>query len=253
MADSSGASKHPKTILPVHTPRIEREREEKKCMLATCAIWKKISGQGYSLVGTGSLVKDFFGNYGRSVHLITSDKVISIDDLSCYFLRFKKLDGRIKERRQLVSICDEVIYKSHGLAIVPVNPDKIDFVKKPTTGLLNHRPFTIRAERKEGLKYLCLYCHVVEGFDEKSFTTRVYKVMGIADEETYLADQLISPMKIDGASVYRGSQRGLGAPITITGERGVAEAVGVITLGNNQEISFVLFSQINRSPFPSGW
>ena len=78
-------------------------------------------------------------------------------------------------------------------------------------------------------------------------------MMGIVDEETYLADLLETPRKIEGPSVYRGSQKGLGAPITITGEDSVAEAVGAITLGNNQQNYFVLFSQINNSPLPSDW
>ena len=254
MADSRGADNPSNSpLLRPHSLKKDRERIAKKCMLATCAIGKGIPGHGEALVGTGSLVKDFFEDSGRKVHLITSDRVISPDDLSSYFLCFKKLNGSNKGPRMLLSICDKKIFYSHGLAIVPLDPEKFNAAKRRTSGLLNHRPFTINTGRNQGLRNCILYCHVVEKSDEMLFTTRLCKVMGIADEETYLADLLVTPRKIEGASVYRGSQKGLGAPITITGENSVAEAVGAITLGNNQQISFVLFSQIKRSPLPSGW
>ena len=254
MPDSRGADNPSgSSLVPLHSERKDRERRAKKCMLATCAIGKEIPGHGEGLVGTGCLVKDFFEDSSRKVHLITSDSVISSDDLSSYFLCFKKLNGSNKGPRMLLSICDEKIRYSPGLAIVPVDPEKFNAAKKRTSGLLNHRPFTINTARNQVLRNCDLYCHVVEESDKMLFTTRLYKVMGIVDEETYLADLLETPRKIEGPSVYRGSQKGLGAPITITGENGVAEAVGAITLGNNQQISFVLFSQIKRSPLPSGW
>ena len=254
MPDSRGADNpSDSSLVPLHSDKKDRERMAKKCMLATCAIGKEILGHGRGLVGTGSLVKDFFEDSSRKVHLITSDTVISLDDFSSYFLCFKKLNGKDKESRTLLSICDKKIFYSHGLAIVPVDPDKFNVAKRRTSGLLNHRPFTINTARNQVLRDRDLYCHVVKESDKMLFTTRLCKVMGIVDEETYLADLLETPGKIEDPSVYRGSQKGLGAPITITGENDVAEAVGAITLGNNQQISFVLFSQINRSPLPSGW
>ena len=238
---------------PVHIWRKDWERRKKKCILATCAIRKDIPNCYDCFVGTGFLVEDFFKYCGKNIQLITSDNVISSHDLRCYSLCFKKLNGRDKKWRKLLSIFDQDIFNSHGLAIVHVNPKKFKRAERLSSGLLNYRPFTMCTKEKEYLKDHCLYCHVVEEFEEKSFTTRLYKVMGIADEETHLTDPHRSPTKIDGASIYRGSQKGLGAPITITGKDGVAKAVGAITLGNSQQISFVLFSQINRLPLPSGW
>ena len=75
--------------------------------------------------------------------------------------------------------------------------------------------------------------------------------MGIADEEAYLVDP--NSMKIEGASIYSHNRRGLGAPVAITGKDGKTKAVGAITLDDNEQISFVLFSQIDRSRLPQGW
>lgn len=86
VADSSGASYHPKTWPLIHGLREERERKEQKCILATCAIQTRTKN-GDNFVGTGSLVKEFFENCNQN--LIASEKVFSSHDLSCYFLRFK--------------------------------------------------------------------------------------------------------------------------------------------------------------------
>nr|XP_058941709.1 uncharacterized protein LOC131770006 isoform X2 [Pocillopora verrucosa] len=58
-------------------------------------------------------------------------------------------------------------------------------------------------------------------------------------------------MKIEGASIYSHNRRGLGAPVVITGKDGKTKAVVAITLGDNEQISLVLFSQIDRSRLPS--
>ena len=60
-------------------------------------------------------------------------------------------------------------------------------------------------------------------------------------------------MKIEGASIYSHNRRGLGAPVVITGKDGKTKAVVAITLGDNEQISLVLFSQIDRSRLPKGW
>ena len=122
------------------------------------------------------LVKGLFKCCDRKIHLITSDNVISSDDLSCYFLCFKRFNGRNKKWRKLLSICDQEIFNSHGLAIVLVNPSKFNAAHRLTSGLLNHRPFTICTKKREDLKDHCLYCHVVKESDEESFTTRLYKI-----------------------------------------------------------------------------
>ena len=75
--------------------------------------------------------------------------------------------------------------------------------------------------------------------------------MGIVDEEAYLDDHI--SLEIESAGIYSHDRKGLGAPIAITGEDCEAKAVGAITLGNNQQISFVLFSQIDRARLPPGW
>ena len=75
--------------------------------------------------------------------------------------------------------------------------------------------------------------------------------MGIADEEAYLVDP--NSMKIEGASIYSHNRRGLGAPVAITGKDGKSKAVVAITLGDNEQISFVLFSQFDRLRLPQGW
>ena len=92
MTNLSGASNPPNLMLPVHTLRKDRERKENKCILATCAIGRRINVAD-SFVGTGSLVKEFFENCDQKIHLIASEKVFSSDDLSSYFLWFKKPNG----------------------------------------------------------------------------------------------------------------------------------------------------------------
>lgn len=69
-----------------------------------------------------------------------------------------------KKRMGLLSICKKVIYKSHGLAFVPVDRNKFNFLRKRYSGILTHRPFTIRTEGKEVLRNSVLYCYVVEEF-----------------------------------------------------------------------------------------
>ena len=250
VADSSGASIPPNVMLPVHELRKERERRKKKCILATCAIQTRTDG-GDNFVGTGSLVKEFFENCDQKIHLITSEKVLSSHDLSCYFLWFKKLDGRSNKKwRGLLSICKREVRISHGLAFVPVDRTKFNPFQKRDSGILTHRPFTICAEGKEGLRNSKLHCHVVEVPEDK-FAIKQYQVLGIADEEAYLVDH--NSMKLESTSIYSHNRKGLGAPFSITGEDGIAKAVGAVTLGNNQQISYVLFSQIDRKRLPSGW
>ena len=246
MSHSSGASYAP-TI--VHTLRRDNERKEDKCVLATCGIWKHVPRQSGKFIGTGSLVEDLFLKCDKKIHLVTSVKVISSDDLNCYSLYFKKSKDKGKEPQKLVDmVSDEVIFKS-GLAIIPVDPNKLGIIRKHTSGLINHRPFTICTKVKEDLRNDELYCHVVEESGE-SFAIRPYLVKGIVDEETYLADH--SSGKIESARFHKDYRKGLGAPITITVE-GEAVAVGAITLGKNEQISFVLFSQIDRTRAFSGW
>ena len=250
MADSSGASNHPNTWLPIHGLRKERERKKQKCIFATCAIQTRTKN-GDNFVGTGSLVKEFFENCDQKIHLIASEKVFSSRNLSCYFLRFKKLDGRSNKKwRGLLSICKGEVRISHGLAFVPVDRTKFNPFRKRYSGILTHRPFTISAERKEGLRDSELYCHVVVKSGNK-FDIRKYKVMGIAVEEAHFTDP--NSMKIESADMYSHNRKGLGAPLSITGENGEKEAVGAFTLGDNEQVSFVLFSQIDRSRLPPGW
>ena len=250
MADSSGASNHPNTWPLIHGLRKERERKEQKCILATCAIQTRTKN-GDNFVGTGSLVKEFFENCDQKIHLIASEKVFSSHDLSCYFLRFKKLDGcSNKKWRRLLSICKREVRISHGLAFVPVDRTKFNPFRKGYSGILTHRPFTISAERKEGLRDSELCCHVVEESGNK-FDIKQYKVLGIAVEEAHFTDH--NSMKIESADMYSHNRKGLGAPFSITGEDGKKKAVGAFTLGDNEQVSFVLFSQIDRSHLPLGW
>ena len=245
----SHSNKAPYALAIVHTPRKEIERKEDKCVLATCGIWKQVPQQSGKFIGTGSLIEDLFPKCVRKIHLVTSDKVISSDKLDCYFLYFKKSKDKGKEPKKLVDmVSDEVIFKS-GLAIVPVDPNKLGIFRKRTSGLMNHRPFTTCTKVKEDLRNDELYCHVVEESGE-SFAIRPYLVKGIADKETYLADH--SSGKIESTRFYKDYRKGPGAPITITVEGG-AVAVGAITLGNNEQLSFVLFSQIDRTRAFSGW
>ena len=232
-----------------YTSTNEIERKERKCILATCGIWKDTPQQSGKFVGTGSLIKDFFPKCDK-IHLVTSDNVISpIHGLSFYSLYFKRSNGKGKEPKKLVDmVSDEVIFKS-GLAIVPIDPNKLGIIRKRNSGLLNHRPFTICTKVKKDLRNDELYCHVIEGSREL-FAITPYQVKGIADKETYIADDSLG--KIESSRFYKDYRKGLGAPITITVKE-EAVAVGAITLGNNEQISFVLFSQIDRTRICSGW
>lgn len=151
MADSSRPSNPSRSKLSIHSIREDRRRKRKKCLLAICAIWKNNPhGQGRSFVGTGSLVKDFYKDCDKKIHLITSREVISSKDISGYSLCFKKSKKRDKRRRELSSIGNSAKFISHGLAVVAVDPDKFSFIRRRTSGLLTYRPFTICGEENEG-------------------------------------------------------------------------------------------------------
>lgn len=227
MTNLSGGSNPPNLTLPVHTLRKDRERKENKCILATCAIGRRINVAD-SFVGTGSLVKDFYKDCDKKIHLITSRKVISSKDISGYSLCFKKSKKGDKRRRELSSIGNGAKFISHGLTVVAVDPDKFSFIRRRTSGLLTYRPFAICGEENEGNSKL--YCHFFKG-NEESFTKSSYPV--------------IENVSLD--------QESLGAPTAITGKDGEAKAFGIITCDNNMQISHVLFSQINRSRVCSGW
>ena len=237
------------TNFPIaHDLRKDRERRENKCTLATCGIWRDFPSLGGKFVGTGSLVQGLFLNFEEKIHLVTSNKVISSEDLNCYSLYFKKSRDREKKSKKLVKMASEkTIFKS-GLAIVPIDPEKLGIIRQYTSGLLKHRPFTIHTVVKEYLRNDKLYCHVVEE-SGKSFAIRPYQVKGIADEETYVTD--LNSIVIESASLCSSYRKGLGAPITIT-VKDEAFAVGATTLGNNEQLSFVLFSQIDRTRAISG-
>ena len=248
MAHSSESSN---TNFPIaHDLRRDRERKENKCILATCGIWRDFYLRGGKFVGTGSLIQGLFLEFEEKIHLVTSNKVISPnDDLSCYSLYFMKSKDKGKKPEELTKmVSPKVIFKS-GLAIVPINPKKLGFTRQYTSGLVNHRPFTICVKVKEDLRNDELYCHVVEE-SGNSIVIRPYEVKGIADEETYVTDH--SSLKIESSSFCSSNRKGLGAPITITFED-EAVAVGAITLSNNKQLSFVLFSQIDRTRTLSGW
>ena len=225
-----------------YTSSNETERKEHKCILATCGIWESVPQQNGKFIGTGSLIKDFFPKCDKKIHLVTSDKVISSDDLRCYSLYFKKSKDKGEEPKKLVDmVSDDVIFKS-GLAIVPVDPNKLNFKRK------RHPPSTICAKVRKDLRNDELYCHVLESFGGP-FTITPYQVKGIADEETYIADGNLG--KMESSRFYKDYRKGLGAPITITVNEEVV-VVGAITLDNNNQISFVLFSEIDRTWINSG-
>ena len=235
MADSRGADNPSDSPpLPPHSLKKDREKMGKKCTLATCAIGKEIPGQRYSLVGTGSLVRDFFIKNDKKVHLITSDKVISSEILSGYFLWFKKSNGRDKKKETLLSIGSEVIFKSPGLAVVPVDPQKIGRIRKHTSGLLHYRPFTLYDKGNEDARISGSYVHAVMEY-ENSFSIKPYPVEQISTEVERINLSLKS----------------LGAPIVITSD-GEARVMGTIT-SSDMQISRVLFSQIDRYRAVSGW
>ena len=248
MAHSSESSNNNLSI--AHDLRKDRERNENKCILATCGIRRGFYLQGGKFVGTGSLVQGLFLEFEEKIHLVTSNKVISPnDDLSCYSLYFMKSKDKGKKPEKLDKmVSHKVIFKS-GLAIVPINPKKLGFTRQYTSGLVNHRPFTICVKVREDLRNDELYCHVVEE-SGNSIVIRPYEVKGIADEETYVTDH--SSLKIESSSFCSSNRKGLGAPIAITVED-EAVAVGAITLSNNKQLSFVLFSQIDRTRTLSGW
>ena len=225
-----------------YTSSNKTERKEHKGILATCGIWRGVPQQNGKFIGTGSLIKDFFPNCDKKTHLVTSDKVISPDALRFYSLYFKKSKDKEEEPKKLVDmVSDEVIFKS-GLAIVPVDPNKLNFKRK------RHPPSTICAKVRKDLRNDELYCHVLESFGGP-FTITPYQVKGIADKETYIADDISG--KMESSRFYKDHRKGLGAPITITVNE-EAVVVGAITLDNNNQISFVLFSEIDRTRISSG-
>ena len=218
-------------------------KTERKENLATCGIWKDVPQQNGKFIGTGSLIKDFFPNCDKKIHLVTSDKVISSDALRFYSLYFKKSkDKKEEEPKKLVDMVSGNVILKSGLAIVPVDPNKLNFKKK------SHPPSTICAKVRKDLRNDELYCHVLESFGGP-FTITPYQVKGIADKETYIADDISRKMK--SSRFYKDHRKGLGAPITITVNEEVV-VVGAITLDNNNQISFVLFSEIDRTWINSG-
>ena len=218
------------------------ERKEHKGILATCGIWKDVPQQNGKFIGTGSLIKDFFPNCDKKTHLVTSDKVISLDALRFCSLYFKKSKDKEEEPKKLVDMVSGNVILKSGLAIVPVDPNKLNFKKKC------HPPFTICAKVRKDLRNDELYCHVFECFG-RPFTITPYQVKGIADKETYIADDISG--KMESSRFYKDYRKGLGAPITITVDE-EAVVVGAITLDNNNKISFVLFSEIDRTQISSG-
>ena len=245
----ANSSESPNTSIPIaHDLRKDLERRENKCILATCGIWRDFPSLGGKFVGTGSLVQGLFINFEEKIHLVTSNKVISSKDLSCYSLYFKKSRDREKGAKKLVKMVSEKMIFKSGLAIVPIDPEKLGIIRQYTSGLLKHRPFTIPTEVKKDLRNDKLYCHVVE-VTGKSIAISPYQVKGIADEETYVTD--LNSIVIESASLCSSYRKGLGAPITIA-VKDEAFAVGAITLGNNEQLSFVLFSQIDRTRAISG-
>ena len=226
----------------------ETEKKEPKCILATCGIWESISQHNGKFIGTGSLIKDFFPKCDQKIHLVTSDKVISSHELHCYYVYFKKSKDKGEERKKLVDMkSGDVIFKS-GLAIVPVDPNKLNFKKKRILGSPYQPLFTIPNKVRKDLRNDQLYCQVVES-SGGPFTITPYQVKGIADKETYIADDISG--KMESSRFYKDHRKGLGAPITITVDE-EAVVVGAITLDNNNQISFVLFSEIDRKRICSG-
>ena len=226
----------------------ETEKKEPKCILATCGIWESISQHNGKFIGTGSLIKDFFPKCDQKIHLVTSDKVISSHELHCYYVYFKKSKDKGEEPKKLVDMkSDDVIFKS-GLAIVPVDPNKLNLKKKRILGSPYQPLFTIPNKVRKDLRNDQLYCQVVES-SGGPFTITPYQVKGIADKETYIADDISGKMK--SSKFYKDHRKGLGAPITITVDE-EAVVVGAITLDNNNKISFVLFSEIDRTRISSG-
>ena len=167
---------------------------------------------------------------------------------SCYSLYFKKSKDKGEEPKKLVDlVSDDVIFKS-GLTIVPVDPNKLNFKKKRILGSLYQPLFTIPTKVRKDLRNDQLYCQVVES-SGGPFTITPYQVKGIADKETYIADDISG--KMESSRFYKDHRKGLGAPITITVNE-EAVVVGAITLDNNNQISFVLFSEIDRKRICSG-
>ena len=231
-----------------YTSSNESEKKEPKCILATCGIWESISQHNGKFIGTGSLIKDFFPKCDQKIHLVTSDKVISSHELHCYYVYFKKSKDKGEEPKKLVNMkSDDVIFKS-GLAIVPVDPNKLNLKKKRILGSPYQPLFTIPNKVRKDLRNDQLYCQVVES-SGGPFTITPYQVKGIADKETYIADDISGKMK--SSKFYKDHRKGLGAPITITVDE-EAVVVGAITLDNNNKISFVLFSEIDRTRISSG-
>lgn len=231
----------------------KQEREEKhKCKLAVCAIRKQISGgQGVPIVGTGSLVRNLFPELERKTHLLTSKEVISSDNLKGYYLCFKKLqksflrstDKKPVELASLVNPNEKPQFSS-GLTIIPVDPNQLSRIRKHTSGLVNHRPFSVYGD-SEGIEdQSCeLYCHVVE-VDRTSHVVRPFKV-GKENGLQFLADHQYKYKNLRKFCAGQSTRKPDGAPITTTFD-GKAVAVGALTFRNNQ-ISPVFFSQLTTS------
>ena len=147
---------------------------------------------------------------------------------------------RKQKRMGLLSICKKVIKKSHGLAFVPVDRNKFNFFRKRYSGILTHRPFTIRKGSFRKFCIILLRCWGIRKYI--CHLIRPYQVMGIVYEEAYLDDHI--SLEIESAGIYSHDRKGLGAPIAITGEDCEAKAVGAITLGNNQQILLYCFHRL---------
>ena len=246
MANLSGAP-NPSNI---SLPTFSAQRDGDKSTLAPCTIGKQFSRHGSGLVGTGSLVRDF----RNKILLITSSEVISSTDLSNYFFWFKKADGGDKRRTKLLDrMSDRMIFRTHGLAIIPVDPRKFSFFQRWFSGLLKHRPLTIYPKKikREDFQNVELLCHVVQEHGE-TFSIKRYMVKGIADEETYLADLNGRKMETNSCFGADSNWKGLGAPITMICKDEVV-AVGALNTLHNNKISVALFSEINWTQVPGTW
>ena len=213
----------------------KQEREKEQCKLGVFAIMKQLGGrQGTSYEGTGFLVKDFFPNFERKNHFVTSEVVIPSDKLEGYFLCFKKSDGTDKKPLELTSVVNATddILRFSGFVFIPLDPGKLSKYRKLWSGLVNHRPFTIGIQH-QGCE---LYYHVVEEFGE-SHVVRPYQLLENENGQH-------SPLAFRRDS----SQKNPGAPITreIDGKAVVVGAF-MCTCTSSDEVSPIFFSDILKS------
>ena len=212
-----------------------KEKEKENCKLGVCAIIKQLGGrQGVLIEGTGFLVKDFFPNFERKYHLVTSKHVIPSSKLDGYFLRFKKRDSTDKKLLELASVVNAAdnfhLCPTSGLVTIPLDPGKLSVFGRRRSGLVNHRPFTASAEIQH--QSCELYCHVVEEYGT-SHVVKPYQLLKKENGQYYLR-----------AFQQDCSRKLLGAPITTDVNGGVV-AVGALT--SESTVSPVFFSQSNFS------